>query len=169
MIRPLETNYKGCRFRSRLEARWAVFFDEMGIKWEYEFQGFDLGGIYYLPDFWLPTFGGGMWAEVKPETFTLMERWKAERLVVGSGRPLWLCVGVPDLRVYEIIELCSGKLYSTTGIPLYDQAESENRMFVSPEIENLDGSIPPDYWHGMGMHIQAIGKARSARFDGDFA
>ena len=39
-MRPIETKYKGCRFRSRLEARWAVFFDALGIKWWYEPEGF---------------------------------------------------------------------------------------------------------------------------------
>jgi hypothetical protein len=29
-LRPLETLYNGYRFRSRLEARWAVFFEAMG-------------------------------------------------------------------------------------------------------------------------------------------
>ena len=52
MIKAIETKYKGYRFRSRLEARWAVFFDACGYNWEYEPEGFDLGdGIYYLPDF----------------------------------------------------------------------------------------------------------------------
>ena len=52
MIKAIETKYKGYRFRSRLEARWAVFFDAMSWEWEYEPEGFDLGnGIYYLPDF----------------------------------------------------------------------------------------------------------------------
>ncbi len=41
-MRPIETKYKGCRFRSRLEARWAVFFDTLGLKWWYEPEGFDL-------------------------------------------------------------------------------------------------------------------------------
>lgn len=50
-IKPIETKYKGYRFRSRLEARWAVAFDSVGIKWEYEPEGFDLDGIMYLPDF----------------------------------------------------------------------------------------------------------------------
>lgn len=51
-LKPIETEYKGYRFRSRLEARWAVFFDACGVKWEYEPEGFDLGdGIKYLPDF----------------------------------------------------------------------------------------------------------------------
>jgi hypothetical protein len=53
--KPIETKYQGCLFRSRLEARWAVFFDKLGIPWEYEKEGYDLeeGGLY-LPDFWLP-------------------------------------------------------------------------------------------------------------------
>ena len=53
-MKVIETKYKGYLFRSRLEARWAVFFDACGVKWEYEPEGFDLGeGIYYLPDFLL--------------------------------------------------------------------------------------------------------------------
>ncbi|MCA1784046.1 MAG: hypothetical protein ABR616_18015 [Dermatophilaceae bacterium] len=72
MIKAIETRYAGCRFRSRLEARWAVFFDRVGIAWEYEPQGFHLGyrlmlhegpGFQYLPDFWLP--GLDVWVEVK--------------------------------------------------------------------------------------------------------
>lgn len=65
MIKAIETRYKGYRFRSRLEARWAVFFDALGIEWEYEKEGFDLGVHgWYLPDFWLPKHG--IWIEIKP-------------------------------------------------------------------------------------------------------
>lgn len=39
MITPIETIYKGYRFRSRLEARWAVFMDACGADWEYEPEG----------------------------------------------------------------------------------------------------------------------------------
>lgn len=54
-IKAIETVYNGYRFRSRLEARWAVFFDALGIKYEYEKEGYDLGEDgWYLPDFWLP-------------------------------------------------------------------------------------------------------------------
>ena len=52
MIIPLETFYHGVYFRSRTEARFAVFLDCIGIKWEYEPQGFNLGdNLNYLPDF----------------------------------------------------------------------------------------------------------------------
>lgn len=54
MIKAIETRYNGYHFRSRLEARWAVFFDALAIPYEYEKEGFDLNGVRYLPDFWLP-------------------------------------------------------------------------------------------------------------------
>lgn len=63
MTTAIETEYAGHRFRSRLEARWAVFFDHLDIKWLYEPQGYDLRGPQYLPDFWLPELG--VWVEVK--------------------------------------------------------------------------------------------------------
>lgn len=54
-IKPIETEYNGLRFRSRLEARWAVFFDAAGIKYQYEPEGYEMGdGTKYLPDFFLP-------------------------------------------------------------------------------------------------------------------
>ncbi len=56
-ITPIQTEYKGYLFRSRLEARWAVFFDAMGIEWEYEPEGLVLSdGTWYLPDFYLLNF-----------------------------------------------------------------------------------------------------------------
>ena len=42
-LKAIQTEYKGYRFRSRLEARWAVLLDELGVKWEYEPEGYDLG------------------------------------------------------------------------------------------------------------------------------
>lgn len=68
----IETQYAGCRFRSRLEARWARFFDHMGIRWQYEPQGFIIpdrlnltaeSSWSYLPDFYLPD--SNVWVEVK--------------------------------------------------------------------------------------------------------
>ena len=50
-IKAIQTEYKGYKFRSRLEARWAIFFDIIGLEWEYEPDGYDLDGVWYLPDF----------------------------------------------------------------------------------------------------------------------
>ena len=53
-FKAIETVYKNYRFRSRAEARHAVFFETLGIKYQYEPEGFDSEGTWYLPDFWLP-------------------------------------------------------------------------------------------------------------------
>jgi hypothetical protein len=71
-IAAIPTRYAGCRFRSRLEARWAVFFDAMGIEWQYEPQGYKIGGRNYLPDFLLPKCG--TWVEVKGSEDALDKR-----------------------------------------------------------------------------------------------
>ena len=65
-IKPIETRYKGYQFRSRLEARWAVFFDALGVDWEYEPEGFVIGDQYYLPDFRLKCWGTRGSIEEKP-------------------------------------------------------------------------------------------------------
>ncbi len=53
-MKAIETVYKGYKFRSRLESRWAVFFDSLNIPWVYEPEGIEINGIKYLPDFYLP-------------------------------------------------------------------------------------------------------------------
>ena len=57
----IPTKYASVRFRSRLEARWAAFFDALGWDWEYE--PFDLEG--YIPDFVL-LFHEPLLVEIKP-------------------------------------------------------------------------------------------------------
>ncbi len=64
-IQAINTYYSGHHFRSRLEARWAHVFNDLGIRWEYEPQGYWVGDERrsYLPDFHLPDIG--WWVEVK--------------------------------------------------------------------------------------------------------
>jgi hypothetical protein len=63
----IPTFYRAQTFRSRLEARWAVFMDVLGVEWFYEYEGFDLKSGRYLPDFWLPDLK--KWLEIKPPGF----------------------------------------------------------------------------------------------------
>ena len=66
-IKAIQTYYNGYKFRSRLEARWAVFFDAGGIRWEYEPEGYKSeDGTLYLPDFYLPELD--VYVEVKRDT-----------------------------------------------------------------------------------------------------
>lgn len=93
-VRAIETRYAGCNFRSRLEARWAVFFDALGIPWEYEPEGFerqfyeDGPTVRWLPDFLLPN--QNIWVEVKPNRAALQGK-TFDAIVTlsdwGSGLP----------------------------------------------------------------------------------
>lgn len=79
-IKAIETHYKGYRFRSRLEARWAVFFDALGIRWTYESEGYERdwnGPLRYLPDFVIQVGSGGVdrvFVEVKGNKNELAEK-----------------------------------------------------------------------------------------------
>lgn len=66
----LPTTYDGIKYRSRTEARWAYFWDQLGIKCRYEDQGFLTDGSAYLPDFAVFAAGGTIWAEIKPDWLT---------------------------------------------------------------------------------------------------
>ncbi len=100
-IKAIETRYKGYRFRSRLEARWAVFFDALGLRWEYEKQGYHLPSGSYLPDFWLSDFS--TWVEIKPEEPSRLERDLCYELCDALRQRVVIFVGVPDQSEYGII------------------------------------------------------------------
>ena len=87
----IETTYRGYKFRSRLEAKWACVFDQFGWQWEYE--PIDLNG--YIPDFVLLWPHGQTLCEVKPamtrDELNLAQPkieasgWEHEAMIVGGG------------------------------------------------------------------------------------
>lgn len=73
-IKAIETEYNGVMFRSRLEARWALFFDLLSIEWMYEYEGYETSAGWYVPDFWLPDVymrsqAKGCFVEIKPDNY----------------------------------------------------------------------------------------------------
>jgi hypothetical protein len=111
-IQPIETRYAGHRFRSRLEARWAVFFDALNIPWEYEPQGYLVDGKPYLPDFLIwPNTDLASWLEIKAVFPTDDELAKAKSLAEGSGITAYVYWAkpeppAPDLSHLEMDEYC---------------------------------------------------------------
>lgn len=86
-IQPIETTAYGCRFRSRLEARWAVFWTQAGMSWTYETEGYATPHGRYLPDFQVRGREGPYWVEVKPVVDVKDDpRWAD--LAAGTGMPL---------------------------------------------------------------------------------
>lgn len=117
-LKAIETGYKGYRFRSRLEARWAVFFDAMRVGWEYEREGFDLGEAgLYLPDFWISPIhfrdkryeGGcpptpGWWVEIKPTELTAGEETLCSELAMTTGHVVYALagnIGATEFKTYK--------------------------------------------------------------------
>lgn len=166
----IETWYKGIKFRSRTEARWAVFFDKLNIEWEYEKEGFVMSdGSYYLPDFWLPTFDGGMYAEVKGKPFTQDEKQLCRDLCYESGQNVLLAEGIPKPREYVFMVKDSkidGVVYYI-GLPNANTAEFENRMFAESGVSNFyTYEIPEKNLNQLNIeYLKAIRDARSARFE----
>jgi hypothetical protein len=126
-IQAIETKYKGYRFRSRLEARWAVFFDALGIEWEYEKEGFTNGeGDYYLPDFFLPKTK--TWVEVKGEKDALVS--DAERMTrlldYGGVLPYFFN---------------SGKEHTTNGLLLLENIPEPvfGYVYLHPIVQHYKG------------------------------
>ena len=110
----IDTLFNGNLFRSRLEARWAVFFKELGIPYQYEPEGFVLDDIKYLPDFWLPSLQA--FFEVKGPYTDNNGREKAEKLAHLSGFPVYLFQYIPYTE--DLIELephAAGECYFHLG------------------------------------------------------
>lgn len=112
MPQALETRYDGHRFRSRLEARWAVFFNTLGLTYSYEPEGFQLSnGERYLPDFWLPDLDA--YLEVKPTSPSLQERRRCQYLAHDTQKKVFLAAGPPAYDVKNVA------CYETTTAPCY--------------------------------------------------
>lgn len=160
--RPIDTRYKGYRFRSRLEARWAVYFDALHIKWEYEFEGYDLGPAgWYLPDFWLPE--ASTWAEVKPVALSPAELEKVHRLGDLTGNNVLMLVGVPAFKTYIRYSPKYGdSAWGGVAVCWLNDTKSFYEFMVGP-----DTGIPDlNRYSGMADRIlPGVNAARSARFE----
>ena len=108
----ISTRFHGYNFRSRLEARWAVVFETLGLDWQYEPEGFQAPtGERWLPDFRLNFQGTQTWVEIKPPrkveisagsweyTFPAAEMNLLSRMAAGMPREdkIWgIASNIPD-------------------------------------------------------------------------
>lgn len=163
-MQPIETRYKGYRFRSRLEARWAVFFEAMGVKWEYEKEGFNLDGVRYLPDFWINSWQA--WIEIKPEVFEQQSRGHDLCIALSKaqpGRDVLLLSGSPWPDEHSVIVCNSG---FTKRVGELMEINQWSHQFVGLAV-----STPGETdWYPIASYDQpmldtAFYAARSARFE----
>lgn len=146
-MKPIQTRYAGHFFRSRLEARWARYFDALKIQWEYEPEGFDMDGVNYLPDFYLPQVD--LWAEVKPswedKALSEEELKKIVLLSAHTGKGVILLQGRPNLHSYVCytVTLVDGEIKILSEYlavnDYHNYFVTEKRFFVCMED---DGDYP---------------------------
>ena len=105
-IKAIETVYDGYRFRSRLEARCAVFFTSLGVRFEYEPEGFELSCGRYLPDFYLTDLD--LYVEIKPFNKEVVSfpgdgnEWEQKCAAFRSetGKAIMLCYSDPSKDIW---------------------------------------------------------------------
>lgn len=163
-MKAIETEYNGFKFRSRLEARWAVFFDYMGWEYEYEPEGFQLSsGLKYLPDFLLevdlPNFETKKWfyVEVKPLNKEMTDYELNKIWEFATKEDLLLLEGAPNVnRFYKqvcLLEDCVDEVE-------FVFEEKKYGIFYTDSSfkEAFDEEYSPVTYH-------AIKKSREARFE----
>ena len=144
-MKALNTLYAGNYFRSRTEAKWAVYFDLIGVEWEYEKEGYDLGnGVFYLPDFWFPKHK--MYGEVKATDILLdHEEDKARRLSLQSGLNVVILSGQPHCNscvVFYPENMTDGvPRYRTDGVPFIEELVGKYGDIYYGEYEIEDGEL----------------------------
>ncbi len=143
-LKAIETRYKGYRFRSRLEARWAVFFDELKATFDYEPEGFKLpSGATYLPDFrinvWIGMLGKN-WGRSKGELD--VTAWDEGYEIRSSRRRVggWLEIKPPRKLVKfdteRILEFSKSNIGSPILIGFGDPFEMNLKLILySPETK----------------------------------
>ena len=170
-IKALPTTYRRVQFRSRLEARWAVFFDALNLHWEYEPQGFMLDNrkdkhpdSCYCPDFLVRTpQGEDMWIEIKPHNVKQNDKFDKFKKLIDCER-VYLLSGQPSdvIDKHRICPRCC-------GFEVYDwnRYSGQHRFQCFPcdyetpcgggnpfEYKNIAG-IPIEPYKGL-LHIKSL-------------
>ena len=176
-MKAIETVYNGYRFRSRLEARWAVFFDGMGIPYRYEPEGLEIRGQKYLPDFWIPLVTNGVikdkvgfWAEIKPPVaVTADEMLLWYHTAWDTNTSVLAFVGDPHPDEYKVIKFCA--VYNEEPI-LMDNLHFEYQADRDGRLLALLFSNDGGYSGGpVAVNVrlyEALEAARKARFEHEY-
>lgn len=166
-IKAIETTYAGCRFRSRLEARWAVLFDRLQLGWEYEPQGFTFDGQCYLPDFLIED--DGPYVEVKGTDEAAHAALPLLRsFVANCGKALIVLSDIPRLNrmdtevpLHGVLKLRGG--FSTTY--LAPSVDGRSRFLRGPDTDGLFVTSTLYGVRPLPEIVDAYDAARSARFE----
>jgi len=157
-----EWKYNGESFGCRLAAQWAVYFDEVGIDYEYRGKG--------IPDFWLPQVE--MYASVKGEDFTDPEIYSIDNYVRETSCPVLLLVGVPNYGSYDArlnMDTEDNHIFTLDFVlnGYHNYLWNEHRFFNMAEFSYSpceENKVDFLNWFDDGKTEDAIDKAKYYRF-----
>ncbi|TAH21002.1 MAG: hypothetical protein EAZ08_04655 [Cytophagales bacterium] len=125
-IKPIPTHYKGRLYRSRLEARWAAFFDL--AEWKTEYEPLDLNG--WTPDFLIEE-SSPMLVEVKPQlSYFHKDEFYFEYVLAGICKAVLLLTN--EIRPYN--GALAGRGDELYAIGKIISKEAGNEMLISPAV-----------------------------------
>jgi hypothetical protein len=125
-IQSIEAIVGDTRYRSRTEARWAIFFETLGVDFAYEPERIRLSsGESYLPDFHLPQFKAYLEIKANNDAIVTAECARARRLAADQpGQRVWLAAGAPSFDPPNILTFEQWSI----EVPIADiLADPENR------------------------------------------
>ena len=156
-IRAIETRYNGYRFRSRLEARWAVFFDTLGIRYEYEPEGFDLSRLAGKDYGWTDGGAPGEDAQIRFDRWYkalgdtpvryLPDLFIAEWNTYVEIKPAW--PHLSEVMKCDMLSYYTDKrVILVHGEPWVDR---HGALLFEPSGEVMEGYTPYSIWDGFAL------------------
>lgn len=169
-IKAIPTTYAGVNFRSRLEARWAAFFDLCGWKWDYE--PFDLDG--WAPDFLLKGKVKAL-VEVKPVDFRGPDRQLYAQALANAGKAFGVSITRKDgaLPEYEALVIGNGPFETnwwarwSLGVfaaPRRDWDDVERDLYAVNADDPTFGCDVADLYFGQSAHLDYAARYGDYRY-----
>jgi hypothetical protein len=179
-VEAIPTEWNGYRTRSRLEMRWIVVLDYLGISFQYEPEGYRFpDGTCYLCDFRIDKqerwVGDGCWIETKGQEPTTEEEYKAWLLAKYTKKPVYILFGDCWLPVDKSNkDHDGGYLYYPNGdwenfqwLYQCPKCEKNGIGLFGQSVESLCGCpVPTIKQNDLNPKLMAaFRKARGTRFD----
>lgn len=124
----------------------AISVEDVGV--DYDIFS-DIGD---LPDFWLPSYNGGIFLKIVSEDI----KWVPDRQYLETiNHSLWLVVGKPQAKVSYLYFLNEdGFATYIPVIPGFDTAFKQGRLFINPTCIDSKGYIKPSAMKTSGKKLQ---------------
>lgn len=149
-MKAIETEYKGILFRSRLEARWAIFFDAFKLNWTYEPDCFVLSnGQKYTPDFYISDFD--LFIEIKPHLFWQNIDYHKNRYEIFEKDLLILSDDFPSFRVNKLYHTHNGEKLENDVVFIPNHYKYGHFFFSGYDLGSYEDDFNDDYQNELNI------------------